>query len=198
MSVNLSCCKTLMPQKFLDTSEVSATIEQVRCKAMPKGVRAGNSREPGLGQSLFQAASDTTRGQSRALSIEEQGRLIAELRGSVRDPQADPVHRGTTDRANSFSLPFTAHQKSGLLQIKIREIKTDQLTHTQAPAIEGFKHGPVAHSNYAVRLDSVEKPNDLRFTQRVGQSLGLLRILQNLSRILFDDPLSSQISEERP
>ena len=78
--IDLRRRQALVAQKFLDTSQVRAPIEQVRCEAVPQRVRCRLSVEAGLHQIFIQHSPDAARREPFAELIQEKRIAVLVLR----------------------------------------------------------------------------------------------------------------------
>jgi len=78
--IDLRRRQALVAQKFLDTSQVRAPIEQVRCEAVPQRVRCRLSVEAGQHQIFIQHSPDAARREPFAELIQEKRIAVLVLR----------------------------------------------------------------------------------------------------------------------
>ena len=72
MSVNLRGAQICVSEKFLNTAQVRAGVQKMRCKGMAEFVRRHVGRQTRFCEIQFEVALETARSQPSAVLIDEQ------------------------------------------------------------------------------------------------------------------------------
>ena len=108
---------------------------------------------PPLGKSLLHVARRNAFTQLR----QKQRVVISTEQAAQIQPVLNPRHRVTTDRQTAFFAAFAHHPNLTAFEVKVLNIKVDQLRQTQTCTVHHFQHRPVAHRERIVEVD-IQQP----------------------------------------
>ena len=159
MRVDLGSDQALVPEKFLDTSNIGTAIEQMRCETMTQGMGRSAGIKTALKDIFFQHSGHAATGQSAAKFVAERGTFL--LVGRAGTPSGKvPVQgcdRVFSEGAEAFLSAFTADPNHPFFEIDVPIVHTHQFADPKPSAVDDFQDGGVSKSHLGGRLGAASK-----------------------------------------
>lgn len=159
MRVDLCRHKALMAEQFLNAADIRATVEQMCCKAMAKGVRACSRVESTFFDVLLEHASDTAGGKSSTEFISECRWFLSAV--GCRTTQSEVLHEGfigmRAKLADTLFAPFTPDSNRSVGKVDVAVVHSNKFANPKPRAIGDFKDRKVSTAHLGLLARCVKQ-----------------------------------------
>ena len=115
---------------------------------------------------------------------------------SVDKVDLEGGHGDIANRNEPSFAAFTERRDDASTTIHVRQLQLAELTHAQTSRVHELQHGSIASTARMAGIGSREESQDLLHREHLREPGAELRSLNQLARILREDPLLNQVTAE--